>query len=489
MFLMPDDKVPFNVEQFLRDSKKLSHETDESFRRDAYQHTPLMLQQGNCIRCHDKGPGTNRDFNLSLSFAPLKGFDDVPRKPVDAAEAERRLVDKFSRQPAVDKAITVLNRLPSFDIKVTKDNVTVAADFVKALEAIPGVKLDKEMKEHLSKLKQVGFENGIYSMKLDKAIAFGEGLGTLGPDISFAVKNDTTKPDGVGLTNVKGLKVLGMAIDDLSVKTDGGKHVVTVQGDVFGRKMKHDIDLGKHGVNGELLKTAIGKLAEYQPMIQNRDFGTFTNDVPEGFRNTVSEMLKGVTEISKKDDTFTLRRNNGVSKFEFGGPAVSVMPEVSFKLGSDSDTPTIRELRGVTFSVPLPEKLDMGSKYTATIKGVSLGESERDGGRTVRVDTDNMIDSVKVRMDGAFKPRTDNDGNWNLNVRGNNPLSPDGRKDKMDINLRLGRDGNVNMKPSEVLDIVSRLTWQASDVSVTGGSMAYAATVSKIASWVSSLFE
>jgi hypothetical protein len=59
----------------------------------------------------------------------------------------------------------------------------------------------------------------------------------------------------------------------------------------------------------------------------------------------------------------------------------------------------------------------------------------------------------------------------------------------MNLNIRMGKDGNVNMKVSEILDIVSDLTWQASDVSLTGGSLAVASTYSQIASWISSIFE
>jgi hypothetical protein len=327
----------------------------------------------------------------------------------------------------------------------------------------------------------------VYTIKLDKQIAFKGG--TVGPDISFEVKNDTTKPDGVGLKNIKGLKVIGMPVEELSVITDGGKNAVKATGDLFGRKVTHEIDLNQHGASGELLKQAIGKFAEYQPMIQNRDFGQFTKDIPEGFKNTITDMMKGVTSIKKEGDKFTIHRDNGTAKFEFGGPTVSVAADVSFKVGNDPDAPSIKDIRGLSVSIPLPEKIGLGDRYTTNIKGISLGLSERDGGRSVTVNADNMVDTVKVRLDGNFKPRSDADGNWNLNVGGFNPLSPDGRKDRMNLNIRMGKDGNVNMKVSEILDIVSDLTWQASDVSLTGGSLAVASTYSQIASWISSIFE
>jgi len=58
----------------------------------------------------------------------------------------------------------------------------------------------------------------------------------------------------------------------------------------------------------------------------------------------------------------------------------------------------------------------------------------------------------------------------------------------MDIDVRIGRNGNVNMEPSEVLDIVSRLTWQAADLSPAGGGFAITAVATKVGSWFSSWF-
>jgi hypothetical protein len=165
--------------------------------------------------------------------------------------------------------------------------------------------------------------------------------------------------------------------------------------------------------------------------------------------------------------------------------------EVSFKLGKNPDEPAIRDLRGVSVAIPMPAKLSeyLGDKYISNIRGASLGTPYNDGGRRLRVDADGMIDQVGVSLTKDFKPRTDGAGNWNLNLRGNNPLSPDGRKDRMDINLRIGSNGQLNMKLSEALDIVSDLSWQASDRSTTGASLAVGSMYSRVASFVSWLFE
>lgn len=481
-----------NIDALLRmlqeDRRGADLKAAEGFRYEVYRRPELRIPQGNCIRCHQQPEP------LKLDFRPLAGFDAplgarrvADRAPETPEEIEKRVVDKFAKQPIIDKAVTIMNRLPDkIDIDIQKDKMSITTDFVKALEAIPGVKLDKEARDYLSKVKAIEFADGRYGIKLDKAIDLK--IGTLAKEVSFDVKNDTSKPDGVGLTGIKGLSILGADVTELTVNTEGGKNAVNVTGQLFGRKISHEIDLSKYGANGELLKKAIGQLAEYKPMFQKRDFGKFTNDIPEGFRTTVQDLLSGVSKISKDGDTYTIKRNNGVAKFDFGGPQISVSPEVKFKLGKNADAPSLTDVSGITFSMPLPEKLQLGEKYITNIKGVSLGYAENDGGRSVRVDIDNQIDSVRVRLGSDFKPRTDGDGNWNLNVRGSNPLS-ERKGDKMDINLRMGKSGNINMKASEILDIVSNLTWQASDFSVTGVSMGAAATYSKVASWISSLFE
>ena len=493
---MADDKF----DQLLKDLKAAQPAASpaDGLRREAFDRTPALLSQGNCIRCHDRGPGLGRpidqdlrllDFNKPLG---IKGFDAPPAKPLDAAAMERQVVEKFKTQPIIDQSVTILNRMPDkVAITVDKDRIAIATDFVKALEAIPGVKLNDEAKDHLSKVKSIGFEKGVYHIQLDKKINFADGLGTLGPDLSFEVKNDTTKADGVGIKNIKGLNILGMAVEELSVRTDGGKNAITAKCDFFGKKVEQSIDLNKYGLHGDLLKQAIGQLSEYQPMFQNRDFGKFTDQIPEGFRTTVSDMLSGVTSVTKDGDTFAVKRNNGSAKFELNGMNATIGSDVSFKLGKNADEPAIRDLRGVSVSIPIPGKLSeyLGDSYNSQIRGVSLGSSERDGGRRIRVDAEGTVDQVGVSLTKDFKPRADGAGNWNLNLRGNNPLSPDGRKDRMDINLRVGADGKLNMKLSEALDIVSNLSWQATDRSLDGVSMGASSVYSRVASWVSYLFE
>ncbi len=468
------------VRQVLEDGDKAPQPmVEDKFRKEAF----VFQGQGNCIRCHN--------LPQKLEFGglnSLKGFDLLPTVPraVDPVMAERRLIDKFTSQPIIEKTATILNRLPhKIHMTFEKGKTSVSTDFVKAVEAIPGVKLDAETRDYLSRLKTVSLENGKYGMKLDRPIDLK--IGTLAADISFDVAYDPSKPEGVGLKGIQGLSIFNVDIDEMTVRTDNGKNEITVSGLMFGRRITTPIDLTKHGVNGEILKNAIGQLAEYKPMLENRDFGKFTKDIPEGFKNTVTDMVKGVSSISKDGDQYTLKRNNGRATFDFNGPTVDVNPEVTFKIGSDSDSPSIKDLRGLSVSFPLPTELEMGSKYSTNIKGVSLGYADRNGGRSIQVDTDNLTDYIRVRVGGDFKPQTDGRGNWNLNVRGSNPLSED-RSDKMDIDVRIGRNGNVNMEPSEVLDIVSRLTWQAADLSPAGGGFAITAVATKVGSWFSSWF-
>jgi len=66
------------------------------------------------------------------------------------------------------------------------------------------------------------------------------------------------------------------------------------------------------------------------------------------------------------------------------------------------------------------------------------------------------VTRVKTSSSSPFSP-------WTLDVSRN--------KDKLFVPLKIGSNGNISMKESEIADLVSRATWQAADFSPSGAVM------------------
>jgi hypothetical protein len=101
-------------------------------------------------------------------------------------------------------------------------------------------------------------------------------------------------------------------------------------------------------MNADFLKGMVKTLADSKTALQNKDASMLLSGLPdEGIRTKLQEMLKGLTGIDRNGDTFTVRRNNGVTEHDFGGPKLSVSPTLSFKLGKNPDSPTVTDIKGI----------------------------------------------------------------------------------------------------------------------------------------------
>ncbi len=49
--------------------------------------------------------------------------------------------------------------------------------------------------------------------------------------------------------------------------------------------------------------------------------------------------------------------------------------------------------------------------------------------------------------------------------------------DKLDVRIGIGKDGNVNMKPGEILEIITRVTSQAPDYSPEISAVKYGLSI------------
>ena len=251
------------------------------------------------------------------------------------------------------------------------------------------------------------------------------------------------------------------------------------------------------GMNADFVKGLVKTLADAKTALDNKDGSMFLSGITDqGLHDKLQAMLKGVTSVTKDGDKYEIVRNNGEVKQDFGGPEASVSSRVSFRVGKDPDRPSITDIQGINFSAPLPADLKLGDRFSISLKGVELGPKAQDGSRTLTVKTDNVLNNVTIRLGADMKPITDADGNWSAGVVVKNPLATDPNNDRLRFDLRFDKNGQPNMKASEILDLTSRASRQGVDLSLAGGGMAVisaasgaAADAAKVVEWIRGWFD
>ncbi|HEY9783876.1 MAG TPA: hypothetical protein V6D17_00650 [Candidatus Obscuribacterales bacterium] len=517
-------------------SPQAGSQTDnDAARRFLLQYEELMRQQRlqdervktdptaffggvKCYECHPRKEKYLDVAPLDFSRFELLGTRrndllQMAAKPETPEERERREAERFKVESPFEKAIHVFQRLPEKAALTLGDKtLKIETDFAGVLEAIPGTRLDSRTKDVLKSAKSLSITGDQISLSFDKPQSIAVQVETplvgkiteikLGkPEarLSFDVALDPKEPKKLGLMNVKGLSLVladgkEIGIHELTVDTTTGKSLLWVKCDNPLAKWPKVVNLPlpleslAPELGADFLRHTLQTVADMRSLLQTRDFSPYLASIPDaGLRDKIGSMLKNVTSITKNGANITVRRKDGPTVHDMGGPQLSISGTVSFKVGGSPYAPKLQNITGVDFSVPLPSELDMGTRFSTNLTGIELDEANRSGGRTLKVTTGNMIDSASVYLNSQMVPATDGGGNWNIDMWMKNPLAarPGSR---LYVPLRIGTNGNINMKASEIADIVSRATDQAVDLSPEGVVFWGVSKASGIASGLLDLF-
>lgn len=483
--------------------------TQQKLFDDAHK-MPLYMRPGVCASCH---PGEKKEApNLRLlefgapdygSFGKGdKGADfrkllaDLKQaKPLEPGEKPIEYkplteAEKFAGKDAIDKTATVLSRLPEkLKIEYSGEKLSLQTDFVKLVEATPGITLDQNAKEIFSKFNKLTLDGNTFTLDLKENTKLkldvpeiqkvgkptGLSIGDANTQVKFDIEFDAKNPDKVALKNIKGisLDVEGkkpIAIHSLSLDMSGGKAKLSVTADnpltkpelmpakLWLDKVSLTFDLDKvaPGMNADFLQGMVKTLSDSKAAAQNKDASMFLANIPDqALRTKLQEMLEGITSIEKDNDTLTIRRSNGVTSHDFGGPRLSVQPELSFKLRSKGEGVDISDVKGVQVTYDLPPEAGIGDKITVGVTGLSISPKYGDS-RTLTVTADNLVDSVRVRLNQEMTPATDGNGHWRIDIRMSNPLDVAGRA-KINLPLKFDSAGNLALSRSEITSIVAHV--------------------------------
>ncbi|MBY0551441.1 MAG: hypothetical protein K2W95_29440 [Candidatus Obscuribacterales bacterium] len=498
------------LDRFLADARKVQ---DERIARP-----PLTSGPGNCMRCHVPPTRELRFTPLDFgSFARQPLLREAPpvALPLDFAALEARAVARFNDAAPLEKVVQVIARLPEkASLRIGNDAISVSTRFDKAIEAVPGIKLDANLRDVLSSLQTISLQGDTFSAKFDaqKKIALDKTIPLVGKlteleigdkngELKFKLDLDAADPKKLILKDISGVSLRlesgrCVRLHEAALDTTGARPMMKFKIDNPAEKPKHlpeslwprtvtvpvPLDTVAPGLSADFVGGVLKSISEMRSVLKNKDFSGFLKHIPEeGLRGTVDAILKGVKSIEKNGDTIRIQRDNGVVKHDLGGPSLSIDSQVSFRVGKDPSAPTVFGIRGVIFSAPLPAELKAGATFNTQIKSLSLDHADRDGSRAVTVATSELVDQVRVRVNKEMQPLKDADGNWYAGIRMTNLLSPSSG-DKLNVRLRIGSDGNLNMKPSEILDIVGDATGQAADFSLSGAGSALLSAQTRVAS-------
>ncbi len=487
----------------------------QSLLRDSQFVRPMMTTGNECYRCHPKRPDENFKLSLDTNFA---SFDRLyKQKPETPEQKERRVEREFNAAPVEEKLLTVFSRLPEkAAIEVGKDSISIRTDFAKAIEAVPGAHLDDVSRKALSSLQSLGLDKDAFTAKFagEQRIAVNKDIPVLGSlkeiklsdgngQLNFDLKLDGKKAE---MNNINGLKLVmedgrELAIHSLGLSTDekGSKINLTLDnpktkpdwmGDALWPKtlsVPLPVEMVLPQTDAGTLSNLVKTCAEARNVLKDRNFSSYLGGISEaGLRGTLDKILAGASKIEKSGDHLQITRTNGEISHDLNGATLKVGESVGFRLGVDAKAPSVSDISGVSVAIPLPSELGIGDGLES-VKSVSLGRCSFSGARDLQIKMGPLVDNIRLNLGKDLQPVKDSEGNWNVGLRVQNLLS-NSTSDKISMNLRIGADGNLNMKASEVLDIVSAATGQAADFSFKGALKAGISLETKIISEAAWLF-
>ena len=480
---------------------------------------PPMMKIGVCASCHPTRPDAG---NYKLDLFDGNGGNAMARlfkeKVETPQEKDARVEREFNNAPVEEKLLTVFSRLPEkAAVNLGKDSLSIKTDFAKAIEAVPGAHLDDVSRKALSSLQSLSLNKDAFTAQFagEQSIPVNRDLPLLGEvkDVKLSNANGQLNFDlkldgnGVQMNNIKGLSLKmangrELAIHDLRLSVDGkGSSNFKITFDNPGTKPDMmpqalwpktiSVPVPAEQIfpktDSATLSGLLKACAEARNVLNDRNFSPYLANISEqGLKGTVEKILSGASKIEKNGDQLQITRNNGEIAHDLGGATLKVGESVSFRLGADPKAPSVSDISGVSVAVPLPSELGIGDGLES-VKSVSLGRCDYSGARDLQIKMGPIVDNIRLTLGKDMQPAKDSDGNWNVGLRVQNLLS-NSAGDRISMQLRIGPDGNLNMKPSEILDIVSAATGQAADFSFKGAVKAGVSLETKVISTAAWLF-
>ena len=478
-----------------------------------FNHAPALktlpaYDSKECMRCHPQHEAQMPQFDYKFFAQTREDF-----KPASAADQAARELERFKNEDSLEKALHIISRLPeNVQLRLDGKKASLQTDFTKLVEAIPTLCLNDRTKTLLDAAKNITVDGDHISVQLKQSIKFpiNKTEPLVGKITELAVgdeKQQLSFENGIDksgqrltLKEIHGLNInlengKSIGIREISLDASGSKPMLNVTFDnpkecpskmmeKFWPKtitLAFPLESISAGTSSDLARAAITGIKEIKSALQDRDAqGALDSIANADLREKVKEILGGLSSLTKIGNAFEIARSGGVIHHDLGGAELTLQKNVRFKLDHGAAGTSVSAIDGISLSALLPTKLGLGDNYITSPSSITL--SPKYGShRTLTVRADNVIQSASISIDDNFKPRTDAHGNWSVDTVIKNPLSA-GEKGRLNFRFQFDQNGKFQNKSSDILDFISRATWQASEFSRSGSVMMAGSTVSGLAS-------
>lgn len=397
----------------------------------------------------EKNDNTSHDKKDEANKA-LKQYVESETKRAD------EYADKHEKGTTLDRALLTIGSLPK-DLSISSKPGQLrieSSDFSKVVESIPGAALEATFRKLLGSIKSGTVDGSKVSLegKTETPIQIDGPSGKMSINLkvnnpSFEVVPDSKNPKCIHLKNINGIAVekLGIGGDIKEVSftienDDSGKSSLRIDiprpvaapadpKDKFaflkkaGASFMPDVSTSRISLDAsdsdKIVNRAVDKMRDWvkDPKTNPADLAATIAGVD--LKTALDGSLDGIKSISKVNDVIEVKRDK-VSTHDLGGLPLELAETVKGKLDANGNALKISQIEGVALNLPVPEEiaksLGMQSPCKANLKEIELGEADKDGNRILRVKSDSILDTVKLKVDKNLKPIVDVNGQLTLDI-------------------------------------------------------------------------
>lgn len=408
------------------------------------------------------------DLYKGLAMKDQSDYHAAEAQEIRRAEKSLKIEKKpASGDPVKDivEEILALSGKLSIEANGPKFKVSVADNFLlQCLEQCPGLRIPLGIRDAASGFK--GFELSgdeiKFSGKAQVPVRAGDvNFSTLGVDRIADINLDNTSAkisvdptaDRLTLKEIKGLSIdlkqsSAAALDEIrktapaedqfglmlasqilksqksvpvipeSVEIElkeqpSGDSILSLKAKVLvNGALRHDI--GQEIAIPKQQAAEIKKLiAEFRKPVEQRNSAKYLQDfIAAGLDDRFKSFISKFDSFSQTNDGGFKATKKEEGTFDLGNIQLLVGKEVSAKVARTEDTSIVRDIKGLSAKLPLPDSLaeQLKLKDPVGITELRIGDLKNNK-RKIVVETDSIYKRIEIELDGDFKPVRDTDNN------------------------------------------------------------------------------
>ncbi len=494
----PSALSPFHRELFDKFSNDADKKTADSDKNSAQKGdsagTPLVRQY----------------LELAGQFAaagdrPATAKDPAAKQKTESYESKeedrvRRYQEEWNRLGEMAKAALAWSKLPnSVDLSSSQNgrSIELASDrFSGFFEAIPGLRLDKPVRDLLEGIKSISLNDNQLKLSGEVTTKTQEGLPLYLKDVTIDVLPDPNDKNKIQLRNIKGMSCSGLSIKDatLTFNRDNPDGIVRLQVEVTNPLPKYLRQLGAPQEDKiKLPDIPLSKAETVNPIIDElrkkageRDYvrmaeALTANDLPK----ELHDLIGSITGRSKRGDDLIVTRVKA-SSHDLGGMTASLAERIEAKVTINDKEARLENIKGIDFKVPLPAEVKNLLKMDgleSKLKELSLGAVDETGNRVLKVkfDSGSLVESMSIKVGKDLAPTLDRSGRMTVDIMAAKTIEAEGKTETIRLPISVSFDPKQMANPGKLgPDFTIKLDGKDQDYLRVAESMVQGANLNEV---------